>query len=41
MQYAVPVVENWPGTVIAVNVGGAVIPTVMSIYLLAKYQLWT
>ena len=27
MQYAVPVVENWPGTVIAVNVGGAVIPT--------------
>src|SRR6202034_1124294 len=41
MQYAVPVVVNWPGTVIAVNVGGAVIPTVMSIYLLAKYQLWT
>jgi uncharacterized membrane protein len=41
MQYAVPVVENWPGTVIAVNVGGAVIPTVMSIYLLAKYRLWT
>jgi len=41
MQYAVPVVENWPGTVIAVNVGGAVIPTVMSIYLLAKYHLWT
>ena len=41
MQYAVPVVENWPGTVIAVNVGGAVIPTLMSIYLLAKYQLWT
>jgi uncharacterized membrane protein len=26
---------------IAVNVGGAVIPTTMSIYLLAKYQLWT
>ena len=41
MEYVVPVVVNWPGTVIAVNVGGAVIPTVMSIYLLAKYRLWT
>ena len=40
MQYAVPVVERWPGTVIAVNVGGAVIPTFMSIYLLTKLQLW-
>jgi uncharacterized membrane protein len=40
MQYAVPVVVNWPGTVIAVNVGGAVIPTVMSLYLLAKRHLW-
>jgi uncharacterized membrane protein len=40
MQYVVPVVVNWPGTVIAVNVGGAVIPTVMSIYLLAKHALW-
>jgi uncharacterized membrane protein len=40
MQYTVPVVQNWPGTVIAVNVGGAVIPTVMSIYLLAKHDLW-
>jgi uncharacterized membrane protein len=41
MQYAVPVVQNWPGTVIAVNVGGAVIPTAMSIYLLAKHELWS
>jgi uncharacterized membrane protein len=40
MQYAVPVVVQWPGTVIAVNVGGAVIPTLMSIYLLFEYQLW-
>jgi uncharacterized membrane protein len=40
MQYAVPVVENLPGTVIAINVGGAVIPTIMSIYLLASRQLW-
>ena len=40
MQYAVPVVENLPGTVIAINVGGAVIPTIMSIYLLASRGLW-
>src|SRR6266700_549078 len=40
MRYAVPVVVQWPGTVIAVNVGGAVIPTVMSMYLLFKYRLW-
>ncbi len=40
MQYAVPVVTNWPGTVIAVNIGGAVIPTLMSIYLLTVRQIW-
>jgi len=40
MQYAVPVATDWPGTVIAVNVGGAVIPTLMSLYLLAKRELW-
>ena len=40
MEYVVPVVAQWPGTMIAVNVGGAVIPTVMSIYLLARYDLW-
>jgi uncharacterized membrane protein len=40
MEYTVPVVENLPGTVIAINVGGAVIPTVMSIYLLLTRQLW-
>jgi uncharacterized membrane protein len=40
MEYVVPMVAHWPGTLIAVNVGGAVIPTVMSIYLLAKYDLW-
>ena len=40
MEYTVPVVEHWPGTVIAVNVGGAVIPTLMSTYLVLRYQLW-
>jgi uncharacterized membrane protein len=40
MRYEVPVVSNWAGTVIAVNVGGAVIPTLMSLYLLATHGLW-
>jgi len=40
MQYAVPVVAQWPGTVIAVNVGGAIIPTLMSLYLLITRRLW-
>jgi uncharacterized membrane protein len=40
MQYTVPVVERWPGTVIAVNVGGAVIPTLVSLYLLITREMW-
>jgi uncharacterized membrane protein len=40
MAYVVPVVRQWPGTVIAVNIGGAVIPTLLSIYLLLKNRLW-
>src|ERR1700716_4175578 len=40
MRYAVPVVAQWPGTVIAVNVGGAVMPPLMSLYLLFKYRIW-
>jgi uncharacterized membrane protein len=40
MQYNVPVVEDWAGTVIAVNVGGCVIPALMSLYLLGKRGLW-
>ena len=40
MRYVVPVVVRWPGTVLAVNVGGAVIPTLMSAYLAMRYQLW-
>ena len=40
MRYAVPVVSHWKGTVVAVNVGGALIPTLMSIYLLVKRDLW-
>jgi uncharacterized membrane protein len=40
MTYVVPVVMNWPGTVIAVNVGGALIPGLLSLLLLARHQLW-
>ncbi len=41
MRYVMPVVVDWPGTVIAVNVGGAVVPTLLSIYLLEKNRLWS
>jgi uncharacterized membrane protein len=40
MRYAIPVVIDWPGTVIAVNVGGAVIPGLLSLYLFVKHRLW-
>jgi uncharacterized membrane protein len=40
MQYVVPTVVEWPGTVIAVNVGGAVIPGLLSLYLLYKNDMW-
>jgi uncharacterized membrane protein len=40
MRYVLPIVTDWPGTIIAVNVGGAVIPTLLSIYLLARNRIW-
>lgn len=40
IRYVVPTVVDWPGTIIAVNVGGALIPTLMSLYLLANHGLW-
>jgi uncharacterized membrane protein len=40
MRYIVPLVVASPGTVLAINVGGAVIPTLMSTYLVIRYQLW-
>ncbi|MDR3466075.1 MAG: DUF1614 domain-containing protein [Xanthobacteraceae bacterium] len=40
MDYVIPHVVDWPGTVIAVNVGGAVIPVLMSAYLLIRYGVW-
>ncbi|HTT61728.1 MAG TPA: DUF1614 domain-containing protein [Bryobacteraceae bacterium] len=40
IRYVVPVVQEWPGTVVAVNVGGALIPVILSIYLLMKNRLY-
>lgn len=40
MRYVIPHVEEWPGTVIAVNVGGAVVPFLLSIYLTVKNRLY-
>ncbi len=40
MQYVIPEVVDWPGTVIAVNVGGAVIPVLVSLYLMIKNRIF-
>jgi uncharacterized membrane protein len=40
IQHVVPVVIDWPATVLAVNVGGALIPGCMSLYLLIRHRLW-
>jgi uncharacterized membrane protein len=40
VPYAIPSVTEWPGTVIAVNLGGAVIPMILSIYLIWKNRLF-
>ena len=39
MRYAVPGVSHEKGTTLAVNVGGAIIPTLVSFYLLIKREL--
>lgn len=40
MEWVVPVMVNSPGTIVAVNVGGAIIPTVLSFYLIFKHRLF-
>jgi uncharacterized membrane protein len=40
MQYVIPMVVDWPKTVIAVNLGGAVIPVFLSLYLMVKKGLF-
>ena len=40
MAYVVPEASGWQGTVVAINVGGAVIPTLLSLYLMRKNRLY-
>ena len=40
MRYVIPMVEEWPRTVIAVNLGGAVIPVLLSLYLVLKNGIY-
>lgn len=39
MRYVVPTVRHWPATVIAINVGGALIPLLLSLYLALKHRI--
>jgi uncharacterized membrane protein len=39
IPHVVPLVKNWPGTMIAVNLGGAVIPCLLSLYLIKRNKL--
>ena len=41
MRYIVPTVVNWPKTIIAVNLGGAVIPVALSLYIVFKNRLYS
>jgi len=40
VRYVVPVVREWPGTIIAINVGGALIPVMLSFYLLIRNRIY-
>jgi len=40
MRYVVPMVEERPATVVAVNLGGAVVPALLSVYLLIRHRLY-
>lgn len=39
-RYVIPEVVAWPGTVVAVNVGGAVLPVILSVYLIVKNRMY-
>jgi uncharacterized membrane protein len=40
VTYIIPVVKSWPGTIIALNLGGAVGPALVSLYLVKRKLLW-
>jgi uncharacterized membrane protein len=39
VPFLAPVAVDWPGTVLAINVGGALIPIMLSFYLFTRYRL--
>lgn len=38
--HVIPMVKEWPHTIIAVNLGGAVVPLMLSVYLIVKNGLY-
>ena len=40
IRHIIPLVKEWPATIIAVNIGGAVIPAALSLYLTLKNKLY-
>lgn len=40
VRYAIPVMHEWPATLLAINVGGATIPILLSLYLIVKNRLY-
>jgi uncharacterized membrane protein len=40
MLYVIPVEQQWPGTIVAVNVGGAMIPIALSVHLILANKLY-
>ena len=41
IRHIIPLVREWPATLIAVNIGGAVIPAALSLYLVLKNKLYS
>jgi len=39
VPYLAPQIVDWPGTIVAINVGGALIPLLLSVYLVLRYGL--
>jgi uncharacterized membrane protein len=40
IRHIIPLAKEWPATIFAVNIGGAVIPTILSLYLMQKNKLY-
>jgi uncharacterized membrane protein len=40
VRYIIPVARRWSQTVLAINMGGAIIPSLLSFYLLVKFGIY-